>query len=193
MKNTDTIASNDKIILRDRLAADIDSFLKWQISGQWRHYDAPWESIDMTDKGLQEKRAKFLEMCVQELPVPRTSAIIATAENRPIGWVNRYSHKNSPEAWLLGIDIGEDEYLNKGYGTIALGLWIDYLFKNSSFHRLGLETWSFNRRMIKVAQKLGFMLEGAQLEIRLWQGEWLDLLNFGMLRGEWEKRKQNKA
>jgi len=189
MKSIDIIAGNDKIFLRDRLSSDVDSFIEWQTSGEWLEYDAPWESVDITEKGIQEKRAKFLELCKQELPVPRKSAMIATPDNSPIGWVNRYSHKDSPDAWLVGIDICEDTRLNKGYGTIALGLWIDYLFKNSSFHRIGLETWSFNERMIKVAEKTGFKLEGTQREVRNWQGQWLDLYNYGMLREEWEKRK----
>jgi len=138
--------------------------------------------------GRRQQARKVLEVCSKELPVPRKSAFIANKHNKPIGWVNRYSHKNSPDAWLVGIDICEDDYLNQGYGTIALMLWADYLFRNSTFHRIGLETWSFNNRMIEVAKKAGFTLEGTQREIRKWKGKWLDLLNFGLLREEWGKR-----
>ena len=62
------------------------------------------------------------------------------------------------------------------------GQWRDY----SDIHRISLDTWSFNPRMIRVAQKLGFVYEGAQREMQQWQGEWLDLLHFGMLRSEWD-------
>ena len=118
--------------------------------------------------------------------MPRKRAMIATLEGEPLGWVNRYGDKSFPEAYRVGISIGEDAYLNQGIGTEALGLWVDYLFSNSDVHRIGLDTWSFNARMMRVAEKLGFVREGAERELIQWQGEWLDLVHFGMLRREWE-------
>ncbi len=88
-----------------------------------------------------------------------------------------------------GIDICEDEYLGRGIGTQALGLWVDYLFENSDVHRIGLDTWSFNQRMMHVAEKVGFVYEGAQRELREWQGERIDAVHYGMLRREWEARR----
>jgi RimJ/RimL family protein N-acetyltransferase len=38
--------------------------------------------------------------------------------------------------------------------------------------------------MIHVAEKLGFVYEGAQRELIEWQGERLDLVHYGMLRRE---------
>jgi len=187
MNDCNILADSKKIILRDRVSSDVDSFINWQTCGEWLKYDAPWESTEKPDKDLKVIREKFVEVCLQKLPIPRKSAFIADKHNKPIGWVNRYSHKNSADAWLVGIDICEDDYLNKGYGTIALALWTDYLFRNSTFHRIGLETWSFNNRMIEVAQKAGFALEGTQRKIRRWKGEWLDLLHFVVFREEWGK------
>jgi RimJ/RimL family protein N-acetyltransferase len=74
-------------------------------------------------------------------------------------------------------------------GTEALELWVDHLFKISEIHKLCLDTWSFNPRMIRVAEKVGFISEGRQREMRLWQGEWLDLLHFGILRDEWSRNR----
>ncbi len=51
-------------------------------------------------------------------------------------------------------------------------------------------TYSFNPRMIRVAEKLGFMHEGTEREVINWQGEWLDRLCFGILRKEWEERRK---
>ena len=78
--------------------------------------------------------------------------------------------------------------MNRGLGTEALALWVDYLFANSSVHRLGLDSWSFNSRMKRVAEKVGFVYEGAQREMIEWQGRWLDWMHYGLLRG-WEKRR----
>ncbi len=89
----------------------------------------------------------------------------------PLGWVNRYGEQENPRVRYVGIDICEDAYLNRGLGTEALRLWIDHLFATSDVHKLGLETWSFNPRMIRVAEKVGFVYEGRQREVRQWQGE----------------------
>jgi len=128
-----------------------------------------------------------MESLATEKPFPRKSAVVATHEGRPIGSVSRYTQHGHEKAWFIGIDIFEDDCLEKGLGTEALQLWIDYLFDNSDVHRIGLDTWSFNPRMIRVARKLGFVYEGAQREMQEWQGCWLDLLHFGMLRSEWAK------
>jgi RimJ/RimL family protein N-acetyltransferase len=182
------IASGERIILRDRLPSDVESYLRWQTSGEWRLYDAPWEDAHVPTTAEEEEafRARFLEKCQQELPVVRKRATIITLEGKPLGWVNRYGDESFPEAYRVGIDVCEDAYLNQGIGTEALGLWIGYLFSNSDIHRIGLDTWSFNGRMMRVAEKLGFVREGAERELIQWQGEWLDRVHFGMLRREWE-------
>ena len=183
-----TIVSGKRVILRDRQPSDVESYLHWQTHGEWRLYDAPWENeqVPRTDEEEEAFRERFLEKCRQELPVPRKRATIVTLEGELLGWVNRYGNERFPDVYLVGIDICEDAYLNQGIGTEALGLWVDYLFANSDVHRIGLDSWSFNGRVMRVAEKVGFVLEGAERELMQWQGERLDLVHFGMLRKEWK-------
>jgi RimJ/RimL family protein N-acetyltransferase len=182
------IVSGERVVLRDRQPSDVEIYLRWQTHGEWLLYDAPWENEHVPTTAEEEEafRACFLEKCQQEFPVPRKRATIVTPEGGPLGWVNRYGDERFPSAWLVGISIGEDVYLNQGIGTEALELWVDYLFSNSDVHRIGLDTWSFNERMMRVAEKLGFIREGVERELIQWQGKWLDLVHFGMLREEWE-------
>ena len=181
------IASGSRILLRDKLLSDLDFFVFVETRGQWRDYDAPWEGIrnSITPEEERKYREEFLANIANEKPVPRNTAVIATHEGKPIGMVTRYTQHIHEKAWFIGIDIFEDEYLDRGFGTEAVQLWVDYLFGNSDIHRISLDTWSFNQRMIRVAQKLGFVYEGAQREMQQWQDEWLDLLHFGILRSEW--------
>lgn len=185
------IASGKNLILRDRLPSDVDRFIYWQTHGEWRLLDAPWEGkyTSLTEEQEADLRTKFLELCAEELPLPRKSVMIAMKDNRPIGWVVRSGEDRTPDTWTVGIDICEDDMLNKGLGTEALGLWVDYLFTNSNVHRIGLDTFSFNPRMRHVAEKLGFVPEGMQREVLQWDGQWLDLVHFGMLRAEWEEKR----
>jgi RimJ/RimL family protein N-acetyltransferase len=183
------LASNSTIILRDRLPSDADAYIRWLTHGEWRQYDAPWEDAGTvyTPEQLARHRQKFLDDCTKELPTPRQRAIIATRDNPPIGRVTRYTQERFPQPWFVGIDICENAHLNHGVGTETLKLWVDYLFAHSNIHRIALDTWSLNPRMIRVAEKVGFTFEGAQREMVEWQGRWLDSVHFGMLRQGWRE------
>jgi RimJ/RimL family protein N-acetyltransferase len=183
------LATGPRVILRDAQPSDAESYVYWQSHGEWRFLDAPWEGSDISEEKQEQVRRQFLEKIEQELPWPRTRAFIATRrEDQPLGWVSRYGREQS--AWSIGIDICVDTYLNRGFGTEALGLWVDYLFAHSGVHRLGIDTWSFNPRMKRVAEKLGFLHEGTEREVRLWEGEWLDAVHYGVLRREWQGAKE---
>jgi RimJ/RimL family protein N-acetyltransferase len=184
------IASGKLVVLRDRLSSDVDACTRWLTRGEWRLFDAPREDADVvyTSEQLERYRQKFLEECAQELPTPRKRAIIVTKDSHSIGRVMRYAQERFPQSWFVGIDICEDDCLNRGIGTEALTLGVDYLFGHSDIHHIGLDTWSLNPRMLRVAEKVGFVLEGAQREMIEWQGRWLDFVHFGMLRREWEAR-----
>jgi RimJ/RimL family protein N-acetyltransferase len=156
--------------------------------GEWLLYDAPWET---EFRSLKAAKERFVEKFLHDVSAPPKRAIICAKEHqdKPIGWVTRYGDKRFPDAWLIGIDICEDEYLSMGYGTEAFRLWVDYLFSNSEVHRLGFDTYSFNSRMVHVGEKLGFIHEGTEREVIYWQNVWVDRLHFGLLRKEWEPRR----
>lgn len=175
-------------MLRGLVKTDREHYQKWQKGGEWRAYDAPWARNKPEEKQHQEEKTTQGDQKVD--PSPKKMAVIATLDNKPLGWVNRYSPRANPLIWYVGIDICEDDFLDRGYGTEALRLWVDYLFENSDYHKICLDTWSFNPRMARVAEKIGFTAEGCQRELQFWQGEWLDLLHYGMLREEWEADKK---
>ncbi len=182
-KEYEIIEKGDLVMLRTLVETDIDHYKRWQTQGEWRLLDAPWAQNVTEEKKDKESRKK--QTNTQDDSVPKKRAIIATLENKPLGWVNRYSGKNSPLVWFVGISIAEDDYLNHGYGTEALKLWVNHLFANSEYHKLCLDTWSFNPRMVRVAEKVGFVYEGSQREMQYWEDEWLDMMHFGILREEW--------
>jgi len=186
------IAIGEHVLLRDRIPSDVDRFVYWQTHGEWRQFDAPWEGehTSLSKEREIDIRDQFLHSCLGELPSPRQSVIIATKADNPIGWINRHGEMRTPDTWNVGIDICEDDMLNKGLGSEALGLWVDYLFTNSTVHPIGLDTWSFNPRMRYVAEKAGFISQSLQREVIKWDGQWRDLVHFGLLRHEWEKARQ---
>jgi RimJ/RimL family protein N-acetyltransferase len=182
------IATGKKVILRDCIPSDVDRWIHWRTRGEWRKFDAPWETFrdSLEPEKEAELREKFLESCGVELPMPRPMAMIATPEGQPLGWHNRYRRGDNPHECYVGIGIREDGWWDKGIGTESLWLWVDHQFAHSEFHRIGLTTWSFNPRMMRVAEKVGFVHEGTLREVRECDGRFHDCMEYGMLRSEWE-------
>jgi len=113
--------------------------------------------------------------------------IVHRENNRIIGMVNRYMEEGFPKVFYIGIEICEDKYLNRGIGTEAFKLWIDYLFTFSGAQKIECHTWSLNPRMMRVAEKLSFIVEGRERELIQWQDKWQDRIRYGLLRREWER------
>jgi RimJ/RimL family protein N-acetyltransferase len=63
-----------------------------------------------------------------------------------------------------GIFIGNKNYWNKGYGTEALSLLLDYGFKALNLHNVLIRVYDFNTRAQKCYEKAGFKRIGARRE-----------------------------
>jgi RimJ/RimL family protein N-acetyltransferase len=190
IREYEIIGKGDLVMLRTLVETDRDHHKRWQTQGEWLLLDAPWARIVSEEEQKQDDSTKKPSLLDDSIPKKR--AIIATLDNKPIGTVSRYRQRDESLVRFVGISIAEDDYLNRGYGTEALKLWVNHLFANSDFHKLCLDTWSFNPRMMRVAEKVGFEFEGCQREMQFWQGEWLGFMHYGMLREEWERIQQGK-
>ena len=66
-------------------------------------------------------------------------------------------------------------------------IWCQYLFTNfTEIVRLDLRTWSGNVGMMKLAEKLGFILEARFRKARIVNGKFYDSIGYGILRTEWD-------
>ena len=188
MEEGKIIVSSDSVILRDAKESDIESYVKWMNEGEWKEFDAPWETgiMDLPD---EEIKVRFMELYLNKREEPRRRVIIADKNGKPLGWMNRYFKDKYEDTWLVGIDICEDEFLNKGVGTECLRLWVGYLFRNSHIANIGLKTYSFNKRMVRVAEKLGLEKKGIEKDIVEWKGEKLDRIFYSIDREKWKIQK----
>jgi RimJ/RimL family protein N-acetyltransferase len=92
----------------------------------------------------------------------------------------------------IGIFIGNKHFWNKGYGTEALFLLIDYGFKALNFHNIMLRVYEFNKRAIKSYEKIGFKQIGKRREALQRNLEKYDIIYMDLLPNDfytiWNKK-----
>lgn len=80
-------------------------------------------------------------------------------DDRPIGYVGFKTKLRVLGFGVLGVVLGPD-YLDRGYGTVALELFLKYAFLKESLRVLYLVVAPYNLRGQHVYEKLGFQRAG---------------------------------
>jgi ribosomal-protein-alanine N-acetyltransferase len=78
---------------------------------------------------------------------------------------------------------------NKGFGTEAIKIVVDYLFLSTGIVRIEAEANPKNIASIRVLEKAGFSREGLIRKSVFIRGEWKDGALYSILRDEWRKPK----
>ena len=173
-----------KVTLQEATAEDLDAHYFWRYEEkeqEVRKWNGPYFPVTERTK---EEFIKAQQEKADVLPgVP--SELMIHVDGKFIGTVNAYwecQHTN----WLeTGIVIYDKNYWNGGYGTESYHLWIDFLFKATNLHRLGMSTWSGNVRMMRAAEKIGMKEEARIRQARIVDGKFYDAIKMGILREEW--------
>ena len=73
------------------------------------------------------------------------------------------------------------EFRDRGFGSEATRLTVDYALDMLGLHRVELEVFAFNPRGRRVYEKVGFVYEGTRRDALLWEGEWVDAVDMSIL------------
>jgi RimJ/RimL family protein N-acetyltransferase len=92
----------------------------------------------------------------------------------------------------ISIAIGDPADWGQGYGYEASELALAFAFQELNLHRVTATVFSYNDRSRALFEKLGFRREGAFREFLERDGERHDMLLYGLLRPEWEARRQRE-
>ncbi len=114
--------------------------------------------------------------------------IIETEDGTPIGRIF-YEHLDVKNRRTeVGIQIGEKEYWEGGYGTDAMIAFLDYLFNELGLHRVYAHVQGYNTRAKRFDEKCGFIQEGVLRHHTFTRGEYHDDFAMGVLRDEFNQR-----
>lgn len=145
---------------------------------EWKQWDAPY---------FKHHAISYEDFLIQKhdwVHVPNKQAIVFN--NEVIGTVSYY-WEHEPSKWLeMGITLHKSDNWGQGIGTRVMRMWIDHLFNTLDIVRVGYTTWSGNKRMIKIGERLGMTMEARIRKVRYYNGVYYDSIRMGLLREEWQ-------
>lgn len=166
----------DRIYLSPRNTQDVEKFTEWMNDFYVTDYTGRSGNV-MSFEG--EK--KYLE---ENSNPEATFSIITLDEDKLIGNVSLENIDHLHRKAVLGIFIGDKEFLSKGYGTEAIRLILDYGFNYMNLHSIKLDVMSFNERALKCYKKCGFKEAGRIRQNRFINGKYYDTISMDILEDE---------
>lgn len=91
----------------------------------------------------------------------------------------------------LGIFIGDENYLSRGYGSEAIMLLLDFGFKYANLNNIMLKVFDYNKRAIKAYEKCGFKTFGVWKKSHYFNGEYSDEIFMNILKEDFMKDNNN--
>jgi len=158
----------EKVYLSPINLDDYELYVKWLNNPRITQY------LDCNDSLITlSKEKELLEKIANE---EFSFAIIKKEDDTLLGnvGVTKIDYKNGRAT--LGIFIGDEDNLSKGYGSEAIKLLIDFAFKEIRLHNIALTVLANNPRAIKAYTKCGFVEYGRRHEAIYHNGEYIDLI-----------------
>jgi len=171
----------DRLILRDLQRSDIEgSYYHWfndqEVCRFSRHGTFP-STID--------KVAAYIDS-LQHTDREFVWAIVEKESEIHIGNIALQNINPKHRLAALSILIGDRNCWGKGYALEASKLLVEHGFLRLGLHRIACETSVNNEAMIKLAEALGMRREGICRQIIFENGEFADIVEFGLLKSEFE-------
>lgn len=168
----------ERIYLSPRNIEDVEKYAKWMNDFETTDYLARSHQV-MTIEA--EKR--YLEEHINEEAV---FAIIDCNKDKLIGTVGLHQVNHLKRKATLGIFIGDKEYREKGYGTEAIRLILDYGFNYLNLNNIKLDLMEFNERALACYKKCGFKEYGRRRKCEFINGKYYDIIEMDILSEEFK-------
>ena len=95
------------------------------------------------------------------------------------------ANRRSRIAYLHAIML-EPRFRGRGLATAATRLLVRHLVFELDYHRVQLEVYAFNERALRHVERAGFVQEGVRRGAYWRHGEWVDGIEFGIVREDLE-------
>ncbi len=168
----------DRIYLSPRNSEDYEIFTEWLNDFQVSDYIGKSACV-MTNESEKE----FLQ---KNINPEATFSIVDLENDKMVGTVGIESIDHLNRCGTLGVFIGEKDYRDKGYGTEAIKMVLEYGFKYLNLKNIKLDLLSVNERAYRCYQKCGFKEYGRRRKCIFLNGNYYDKISMDILDEEFE-------
>ena len=139
-----------RVTLRPLFRADLHQMADWRPFDDPLFAEANWPQRSTDDLN------RWFTRCSQD--PQRLLCAVTDKTGQLIGSIT-LRERDGRRSARLGVTLGAD-FVDQGFGTEALMLFVDYYFNQLGFEKMVLDVVAYNRRAIRVYQKLGFVKVG---------------------------------
>ncbi|QMS85475.1 GNAT family N-acetyltransferase [Candidatus Xianfuyuplasma coldseepsis] len=162
------------ISLRDATVKDASTIYQWKTDPFLRKM-----ALDESYQTTEEEQEEDIDRAVGSEDAEYKIILL---KQQPIGYIRiDYMDEHNEMAWLR-FALGKER--GKGYGKIALQMYIDDLFSRG-VKRIEGEVYEYNERSQKLLESVGFVKEGQKRQAHLYHKQYCDILVYGLLHEDY--------
>lgn len=179
-----------KVILRPLIWKDLDDYSEWEKVHDFI-YSFPRGNFEKVElKEILVNRIEDLEEEKDGIAKPPYLHFeIDNINGKHIGWVRiSRDRKDEPHHKEFEVFIMEKRYENVEILREIIELWVDYIFKEKGYTRIGFTTLEGNKTFINASKKLSFIEEGRTRRRVQINEKFYDRIGMGILMEEWDER-----
>lgn len=169
----------DKCYLSPVDETDVDKVTKW--SNDLRVSIRTGDISDMITSDLQKEYLKNMSNTGYAF------YIVDAEDDEAVGIIRIMRIDRINRHGVLGAFIGEKDKRNKGIGTEATKLILDFAFNVINLRNIMIETFSFNDRVINMCKKVGFKEIGRRRNVIIYGENEFDEVFMDILNSEFNK------
>jgi len=167
-----------KVILRPlRKSTDFEFCLRWINDPEVNRY---WAAhLPVTEK----KEEEWFDALANK---PGEIAFgIETLEGNLVGMLALMNINVKDRTAISGTVIGEKEYWNKGFGTDAKMILLDYAFNTLNLRKINSSVSAFNKRSLLYNFHCGYKIEGVRKKQIFRRGRYVDEILLAVFKLDW--------
>ncbi|MDI6600290.1 MAG: GNAT family protein [Thermoanaerobacteraceae bacterium] len=159
-----------------------EKFVEIRNSEDARDYKIPGVPYPVTVESVRERAQRD-----KDRKQSGEFAIILNESREYIGNISYHDVDWKNRNCEIGIGIDGEENRNRGLGTEAIRLLLDFLFNEINMHRVYLHVYDFNERAVRCYEKCGFKKEGLIREAVYKHGKYVNEYIMGILEEEFRR------
>ena len=169
----------EKIALRGLLRADLEHVRRW-----WDNAEAT-QYMETGSRPTTEASLEAFFKIATDTPNAVVFTVVERATQKPIGTSGLYEIFWPGRRAEFRVLIGEPSVFDKGYGTEATRLTVDYAFIRLNMEVVHLGVNSDNVRAVRAYEKAGFVREGVRRKFVYARGAYHDAVVMSIVREEY--------